>query len=168
MAAGQAGCSVLEGTGFVRWREYQWCKQKYVDRKGVPQEKRIQVFQERTGTRQEFLATFKRKLVEWLPHRMHLEWDSIWQSKRLPSVSAPSVQSEVVEPVTETCSAKIRNMPIGEVEVRIGILLRFSCVCVCVCVCVWERVSASSSGCCFTLVLCACACGLQILSRTRK
>ena len=52
ICADKGGCPVLEGTGGCRWREYEWATQKFVDRRGVLQEKKIQVFQDRTGTRQ--------------------------------------------------------------------------------------------------------------------
>ena len=122
IAAGKTPCAVLEGPGFARWREYQWCVQKYVDRKGVPQEKKVQVFQDRTGSRQEFLATYRRKILEWLPHRQHLEWDRMWQGKQYKSRSSSSsyssssssassssssmsshLQSETTESVTSEC-----------------------------------------------------------------
>ena len=80
--ASQAGCPVLEGKGMAKWREYRWVEQKFVDRKGSLQEKKTQVLKEITGSRQEFLATFKRKLLEWLPHRQHLLWDKKWQRKQ--------------------------------------------------------------------------------------
>jgi hypothetical protein len=75
-------CPFVESQGFTRWREYRWAVQQYVDRSGAPKESKLQVMQEVTGTKQEFLATFKRKLLQWLPHMQHKRWDDMWQRKK--------------------------------------------------------------------------------------
>ena len=119
VSASAVPCPVLDRDGGpVRWREYVWCSQKFVDRTGKAQEKKIQQFQDRVGTRQEFLSTFKRKILEWLPHKQHLEWDSLWQRLR---PQAPT-QPETMESVSGDHSLKLQNMPLGEVEVRIDFI----------------------------------------------
>ena len=120
IVATEHACPVLSGTGVVRWREYRWCTQKYVDRAGELQEKKVQVFQDCTGTRQEFLATFKRKLLTWLPHRQQLQWDRLWQRKK--KRDAPTLLSATSEVVTEAFSDKVKNMCVGEVDVRIDFI----------------------------------------------
>ena len=56
-------CPVLEAPGLCRWREYQWVVQHFVDRTGKHRERKNQILVEMSGTRQEFLATFKRCLL---------------------------------------------------------------------------------------------------------
>ena len=102
------GCPVLEGVGVCKWREYQWTIQHFVDRKGVHREKKNQVLVEVEGTRQEFLATFKRKLLLWLPHKRLLLWDKMWSLNR-------EVDGQV-------CSQRVKNMPVGQVDVRIDFI----------------------------------------------
>ena len=109
-SAAGTGCPVLEGTGVVRWREYVWCVQKFIDRSGKAQEKKVQQFQDCSGTRQEFLGTYKRKILEWLPHKQHLQWDRTWQRNLF-----------IVNESTEY-SLKTNNLSLGEVEVRIDFI----------------------------------------------
>ena len=116
------GCPVLEGQGMVRWREYQWCVQRYVDRAGKAQEKKVQVFVTRTGSRQDFLATYKRKVLEWLPHRLHLGWDLKWQRNSPDPSTFTELVDSSTEPVTSSSSEKVRNMVPGEVEIRIDFI----------------------------------------------
>ena len=75
-------CEVLNSPGITKWREYRWVVQSYVDRSSKLCESKIQVMQDVTGSRQEFLATYKRKLLEWLPHMQHKRWDNMWQRNR--------------------------------------------------------------------------------------
>ena len=56
--------------------------QKFVTKRGQAKEKKLYVMQDVTGSRQEFLATFKRKILEWLPHRRHKLWDDTWGKTR--------------------------------------------------------------------------------------
>ena len=146
LQSGHAACPVLLCAENVNWREYRWCLQAYVDRAGKAQEKKVQVYQECHGTRQEFLARFKRKILEWLPHRQHLEWDRMWQSNSISSsVSLHVIDGRSSVPVvplrgSETSSVplrgsetnsvplcgdhskKIDNMVLGEVDARIDFI----------------------------------------------
>jgi hypothetical protein len=119
--AGAAGCPVLERAVPFKWNEYRWVKQSYVDRSGKLKENSIQVMKEVTGTRPEFLATFKRKLLQWLPHRLHHQWDSMWQKKRR-AARAPVSDIQQSAPVSDDCSERARNMCVGEVDVRIDFI----------------------------------------------
>ena len=74
--------------------------------------------QDVTGSRQEFLATYKRKILEWLPHRRHKLWDDTWGKTR----PAPELHSESSAPVGADCSERVRTMRPGEVSVRIDFI----------------------------------------------
>ena len=108
LPAGSAGCPVLEAPGSATWREYQCKFHHFVDRTGTHREKKAQVLVEVKGTRQQFLATFKRKLLQWLPHKRHLLWDAHWQKNTLVC--------------DESCSERIRQMRPGQVDVRVDFI----------------------------------------------
>jgi hypothetical protein len=102
-------CPVLEAAGPpCKWREYQWVDQSFVDREGKHQQRKNQVLVEMSGTRQEFLATFKRKLLSWLPHKRHLLWDEMWY------------QNSIVDDVLG-CE-RVRTMLIGDVHARLDFI----------------------------------------------
>ena len=105
-------CPVLSASGPAKWREYRKSIQQYVDKKGALKKKTIMILQEVTGTRVQFLATFKRKLLEWLPHKRHLLWDKMWQKKRVH----PGNNDD------KPCSLRVANMKLGEVEIRIDFI----------------------------------------------
>jgi hypothetical protein len=95
--------------GTVNWREYRWSVQRYIDRAGKVVEKSIQVLTDCRGSRTEFLATFKRKLLAWLEHRQHLQWDRMWQNN---NVSVDDGEH----------SLRVANMAPGDVHVRIDFI----------------------------------------------
>ena len=97
--------------GHVNWREYRWCRQSYIDRTGKVKEKAIQVYRDCRGTRQEFLATFKRKTLAWLSHRQHLEWDRMNQNNKDCSDACAGPHSQ-----------RVATMDLGDVHVRMDFI----------------------------------------------
>ena len=87
-------------------REYQWIISSFIDRSGEHKAKKTLVLKDVSGTRQQFLATFKRKLLCWLPHKRQLLWDKMWQKNR--------VDADFTE--------RSKNMQPGDVHVRIDFI----------------------------------------------
>jgi len=106
--SGAAACPAYETQSSCKWREYQWVEQSFVDRDGKHQNRKNQVLVEQSGVRQDFLATFKRKLLAWLPHKQHLLWDDFWYQNAFVN--------------EELGCERVRTMQVGDVHVRLDFI----------------------------------------------